>query len=83
MRWGKGFRQIERYTPPKVQKVFATQNCMWCPKDFDQFRVICDSCRNCQYCGLQSNDPNVCDYCDNVAPPEIWIDRTPKVIKVI
>lgn len=58
-------------------------NCMWCPKDFDRFRVVCDSCRNCEYCGLMVNDPNVCDNCDNVAPPELWIDRTPTLIKVI
>ena len=73
----------EKYVPPTIDKVFATKNCMWCPSDFDRFRIICQSCRSCQYCGLIGTDVNYCSNCGNKTDNTIRIDRTPTRIKVI
>ena len=83
LRLGRNSKMTEKYSIPKHHKVFATQNCMWCPSDFDRFRIVCQSCRSCQYCGMLTTDPNYCSQCANQAPPDIAIDRTPVRIKVI
>lgn len=58
---------------PKKNKVFLTKNCLWCNREFDQFRLVCDICHNCQYCGLASLSELHCQNCDNHYPP----DETP------
>lgn len=83
LRLGRNVKMVEKYSIPKVDKIFATMNCMWCPKDFEEFRIVCNSCKSCQYCGMITTDSNFCSNCSNHTDKDIWIDRTPKRIKVI
>lgn len=80
---GRNRNMTEKYIIPKVDKTFATMNCMWCPIDFERFRITCTSCRSCQYCGMIDTDPNYCSNCSNKTDETIRIDRTPTRIKVI
>ena len=58
-------------------KVCAVDRCVWCEASFgDQMRVICPSCRNCQYCGLVSASMAECSNCGNhpdetIIPPKV------------
>lgn len=56
---------------PIIDKTYATLSCEWCPKIFQEYRIACDSCRNCQYCGLSGANSHECKRCGNKAPAEL------------
>lgn len=66
-----GTIDLPQYIIPVVPKVFATKNCMWCTRDFESFKIVCDRCRNCQYCGMACDRNTICMHCGNHMPDEI------------
>lgn len=83
MRMGSGVIQDPIHVVPKIDKVYATLNCCWCPADFDRYRIRCLNCSNCQYCGMAIRDNSECILCGNHLPDELKIETTMKKIKVI
>lgn len=56
-------------TPQNTElKVCATLVCVWCDEHFDNYRVVCSKCANCQYCGLRASDFYACHICGNHWP---------------
>lgn len=78
-----GLRQIQEanHVVPIIDKTYATLSCEWCPKIFQEYRIVCDSCRNCQYCGLAGANSRECKRCGNKAPEELFTSVTK--IKVV
>lgn len=72
---GIGIAEDTNHRPPIIDKVYATKNCMWCPADFDRFRIVCNQCRNCQYCGMVSSSNHICNLCGNHLPHELREDE--------
>lgn len=68
---GMGVAADTNYIIPIIDKVYATENCMWCPHDFKQFEVVCPQCHNCQYCGMVANSNTFCNMCGNHLPDEL------------
>lgn len=57
--------------PPKIDKQFATQTCMWCLHHGNEYFIFCPVCTSCQYCGLHKDGSgafNYCGRCGNHAP---------------
>lgn len=75
LRMGAGTEQLERHSPPYIPKVFATKNCMWCYADFAEFRIVCNQCRNCQYCGMVPANTAHCLLCGNKLPEELELEQ--------
>lgn len=67
-----------KYVIPRIDKVFLTKNCMWCFRDFDKFRLSCDICHNCQYCGMVNMNPASCEHCGNHYPAELEPEIKPR-----
>lgn len=60
-------------------KVCATLQCVWCHFNFEDYRVVCLRCNNCQYCGFLTNAFDECVHCGNKLPDELrtdWENRT-------
>lgn len=46
-------------------KICLTNECVWCQKHLGQYMAVCIYCHNCQYCGLNSHNMQVCGQCGN------------------
>ena len=71
---GIGVAEPTNYTLPIIPKVYATKNCVWCPNDFDRFRIVCNQCHNCQYCGMVADSQKRCQLCGNELPDDLKED---------
>lgn len=52
-------------------KICATHSCVWCKNDFDEYRIRCNVCGTCQYCGTISTGSIDCTTCGNHLPDEL------------
>lgn len=68
---GVGVAENTNHMPPFAVKNYAMKNCMWCPADFDDFRIVCNQCHNCQFCGMVAQSERKCQLCGNEMPPEL------------
>lgn len=59
------------YMPPIIEKVYATLECVWCTRPFNDYRIVCDHCHNCQYCGMVAGGEGHCQLCGNRLPDEL------------
>lgn len=60
-------------------KVCAMLQCVWCHLNFDDYRVTCLRCNNCQYCGYLTYAFDECVHCGNKLPDELrpdWVNKT-------
>ena len=63
---------------PFFDKVFATEQCIWCNRRFEQYQIVCQFCHNCQYCGMVMFSNIACQNCGNHPDDEL---RTGEVIR--
>lgn len=61
-------------------KIFATKKCYFCGKKFNEFRIVCDVCGNCQYCGLFAECSNICRLCGNFKPISFKVRKKKKFV---
>lgn len=76
----KRIDQVEAVKPmavimPIFDKVFATDQCIWCNRKFDDYQIRCQFCKNCQYCGMITVSDEQCHNCGNHADDELKKER--------
>lgn len=64
---------------PIIDKVFATSQCIWCNRVFnDDFQITCNFCHNCQYCGMVAMGYDSCQNCGNHTDNELKHEHQPR-----
>lgn len=69
----KRIDQVDVITPQKAvpipvfDKVFATNQCIWCNRQLADYQIVCNFCHNCQYCGMVAFSMEQCQNCGNKA----------------
>lgn len=77
----KRIDQAEVMTQPKVvpipffAKTFATNQCIWCNRQLAEYRIACNFCHNCQYCGMVALGYEACQNCGNQVDDELKTDK--------
>lgn len=61
----------QRVQMPIIDKVFATNQCIWCNRKLAGYQITCNFCHNCQYCGMVAFAENSCQSCGNHTDDEL------------
>lgn len=56
---------VQRVIMPIIDKVFATNQCIWCNRLLADYQIYCNFCHNCQYCGMVMFSNIACQNCGN------------------
>ena len=60
---------------PRIDKVFATNQCIWCNRKLADYQITCNFCKNCQYCGMVAMGDQACQNCGNHVDDELKRER--------
>lgn len=65
---------------PVIDKVFATNQCIWCNRQLAGYQITCNYCHNCQYCGMVAFSNNFCQNCGNHTDDELKQEHQPREV---